>query len=66
MRIHALALEHFLAIGDVAMSADGDVIVARVVNAGISFCIDGEFDGAIAGFQGVEVLGGIKMIVDVN
>jgi hypothetical protein len=62
----ALTLEHPLAILDVAMSGDGDVVVARVMQTRISFGIDCNPDDAVAAAERVKILRRIEMIVDVD
>jgi hypothetical protein len=42
-----------LAIDNVAVAGDGDVVVARVVQAGIPFGIDGDPDDAVAATERV-------------
>ena len=48
------------------MAGHGDVVVAGIVDARIAVVVDGDFDGAGAGAQRVEVFGRIVVIVKVN
>jgi hypothetical protein len=43
-----------------------DVVVARIMEAGISFEVDGELDYAVPAAKGVEVGGRIEMVVNVD
>jgi hypothetical protein len=55
-----------LAIDNVTVAGDGDVVVAWVVQARIPFGIDGDPDDAVATTEGVEILRWIEVIVNVN
>ena len=54
------------AIGDVAMAAHGDVVVAGIVQSRVAVVVDGDLHVARAGAKRVEVGSGIEVIVEVN
>src|SRR5665811_1874543 len=58
--------QHLLAVVDVAVAGDGDVVIAGVVDARIAILVDGDFDGARAGAQGVQVGRRIEVVVKIN
>ena len=66
LRVHAFLLEHLLAVRDVAMPGDRDVVVAGVVDVRVACRVDRDADDALAGAERVEVLGRIEVVVDVN
>ena len=66
LRIDAVLDQHLLAVVDVAMAGDGDVVIAGIVDARIAVLVDGDFDGAGAGAQRVQVGGRIEVIVKIN
>ncbi len=49
LRVHAVPDQHLLAIIYVAMARDGDVVVARIVQARIPLSVDGNAHGARSG-----------------
>ena len=63
--VDALALEHALAIDDVPVTGNGDVVITGVVQAGIAFRVYRDVDDAVAAAQRVEILRRIEVIVDV-
>src|SRR5581483_10476117 len=65
LRINAVVLEHPLSGRDVAMPGDGDVVVAGIVDFRIPLGVVFHGYAAFAALQGVEVRGGIEVIVDV-
>ena len=64
--IDALLPQDLLAVIDVAVAGDGDVVVAGIEDARVAVVIDGHLDGACAGAQGVEIGGGIEVVVEVD
>ena len=66
LRIDSVLDQHLLAVVDVAVAGDGDVVIAGVVDARIAVLVDGYFDGAGAGAQGVQVDRGIEVVVKIN
>ena len=66
LRIDAVLDQHLLAVVDIAVAGDGDVVVAGIVDARIAVLVDGDFDGAGAGAQGVQVGRRIEVIVKIN
>jgi len=66
LRVDAFSLEHALAILDVAMALNRDVVVTRIMNARIPLRVDRQLDNAVAGLERVEVFRRIEVVVDVN
>src|SRR5205085_9049912 len=64
--VHSVLLEHCLAIGDVAMAAHGDVVVARIVKDRIAFTVDRHLHPARSGAQRIEVSLRVEVIVKVD
>ena len=62
----ALSLEHALAKYDVPVTCNGDVVIAGVVQARIAFGINRYPDDAVAAAKRVEILGRVKVIVNVD
>ena len=61
-----LSLEHPLPIHDVPVPRHRHVIIARVVKARVAFRIDRNPDYAVSAAKRVEILGRIKMVVNVD
>jgi hypothetical protein len=64
--VHAVLGQHLLAVVDVAVAADGDVVIAGVMQAGIAIGIDGDAHGAGARLQRLQVSGRVKVVVEIN
>ena len=62
----ALLLENTLAIHDISVTRNSDVVIAGVVQARITFGINCYPDYAVAAAKRVEILGRIKVIVGVD
>jgi hypothetical protein len=63
---HAKLVDDSRAIGNVAMTEHGDVVVARVVQPRVPIIVDRDLHAARAGAERVEVSGGIEVIVEVD
>lgn len=61
-----LSLQHPLSIHDIPVARHRDVVIARVVQARITFGIYRDPDCTVAAAKRVEILRRIKMIVDVD
>src|SRR5262249_46994978 len=66
LRVHAELVEHRLPVGDVAVAAHHDVVVARVVDDRVARAVGGERERAAGRAQGVQVLRRVVMVVDVD
>ncbi len=66
LQVHALALQHLLAIGDVAVPAHGNVVVARVADDRIALVVGGQLHGRGALPQRVEVFRRIVVVVKID
>jgi hypothetical protein len=64
--VDALSLEHPLAIDDVPMACNGDIVITGVMQTWISFRVYRNPDNAVATAKRVEILGRIEMIVNVD
>src|SRR5579864_815036 len=64
--VHAGFLQNLFAVIDVTMAAHGDVVVAGIVQAGITLGVVGDAHGAGALLDGLDVLRRIVVIVEVN
>ena len=53
-------------VGVAAVTRNGDVIIAGIVQAGIAFGIDGHLDGAGTGSQSIQISRGIVVVVKIN
>ena len=62
----AVLVQHVLPVREIAMSADGDVVVARIVKVRVAVFIDGDLDAALSRLQRLHVLRRIVMIVKVD
>ena len=58
--------QHLLAVIDIAMAGDADVVIAGVEDARIAVGIDGDFDGAGPGAERVEIGRRIVVVVEVD
>ena len=63
---YALSLENTLAIHDIPVTRHRDVVIAGIMQAGITFGINCYSDDAVAAAKRVEILGRIKVIVGVD
>ena len=63
---HAVFVEHILPVREVAMSADGNVVVARVMQVRIAVFIDGDLDAALSRLQRLHVSRWVVMVVKVD
>src|SRR6185503_3791042 len=66
LRRHAVLIEHVLAVRDVAMPADHDVVIAGVVDDGIALRVVRDLQAASGRPEGIEVLGRVVMVVEVD
>ena len=64
--IDAVPRQHVGAVGDVAMPANGDVVVARIVHAGISRLVHRDAHDTIGVAKRVEIFGRVKVVVNVD
>jgi hypothetical protein len=61
-----LSLEHPLAVDDVPVPRNRDVVIARVMKTRVAFSINRNPDYAVAAAKCVEILRRIKMVVYVD
>src|ERR1700688_1307724 len=64
--VHPQLLQQLLAVVDVVVAADGDVVVARVVQARVALGVDGDPHIGVAGAQRVEVRRRVEVVVAVD
>src|SRR5262249_29393748 len=65
-RVDTVLRQNLLAILDVAMPANGDVVIARIVNERIALGVDRDADRARPRPQRVQICRRIKMVVKIN
>jgi hypothetical protein len=63
---HAVLVQDFLPVAEIAMAAHGDIEIARVMEHRIAVGVDGHSDAALAGLQCQQVLRRIEVAMKVD